>query len=46
MNHKTCELMIHPGNRFYDAAEVDLLRGPWRDSLGFPVRLINYRELV
>ena len=46
MNHKTCELMIHPGNQFYDQTEVELLRGPWRDSLGFPVRLINYRDLV
>ena len=46
IHHKTCELMIHPGNQCYDQTEVELLRGPWRDSLGFPVRLINYRDLV
>ncbi len=45
MKYRTCELMIHPGNRFYDQSEVELLRSPWRDSLGFPVRLISYRDL-
>jgi predicted glycoside hydrolase/deacetylase ChbG (UPF0249 family) len=42
---RSSEVVVHPGNSFYDSAEIDLLKGPWRESLPFPVRLISYHEL-
>ena len=46
IKHRNFEVVVHPGNTYYDAEEIELLRGPWRDELAFPVRLISYGELV
>jgi predicted glycoside hydrolase/deacetylase ChbG (UPF0249 family) len=43
-SYRSVELMVHPGLRDYDDG-TDLLPGLWRQSLSFPVRLINYNDL-
>ena len=41
--HRVIELMVHPGSRAFDYEdETEILSGPWRDDLSFPVRLVNY----
>ncbi len=45
MGQSTFEVVVHPANDYYHPSEVEILKGPWRDELKFPVRLINYREL-
>jgi len=45
MGQGTFEVVVHPANDYYDSSEVEILKGPWRDELKVPVRLINYREL-
>ena len=46
MKHRTFEAMVHPANDYYDPKEIELLRGPWREALDFPVRLISYHDLA
>lgn len=45
LSHKSFEVVVHPGNDYYAPEELEILEGPWRDSLKFPVRLVNYSEL-
>ena len=45
MNQRTFEVMVHPANEFYDADEIELLKGSWQGTLDFPVQLISYHEL-
>lgn len=45
LHHERVEVMVHPGSDLYGIDEIELLRGPWRDNLGFTVRLINYSNL-
>ena len=45
MRQHSVEVMVHPGSRYYDSDETELLRGPWRDAIGFPIRLISYADL-
>ena len=45
LKHRSFEVMVHPKNPFYDESEVDLLLGPWREELSFPVRLVNDDEV-
>ena len=45
MDHRTFEANVHPGNSYYHPEEVEILKGPWRDALSFPVRLISYHEI-
>lgn len=45
MNFRSFEVVVHPGNDYYDLDEIEILKGPWEDELGFPVRLISYHEL-
>jgi predicted glycoside hydrolase/deacetylase ChbG (UPF0249 family) len=45
MNQRTFEVNVHPENPFYDAGEAEILRGPWREAIGFPIRLISYYEI-
>ena len=41
--HRVIELMVHPGSRAFDYEdETEILSGPWKDDLSFPVRLVNY----
>ena len=46
LKHRTFEALVHPGNPFYDEGEVETLLGPWRDELGFPVRLITDFDVI
>jgi hypothetical protein len=42
----TVEVMVHPGSLAYgDQGEAGILRTPWEDAIGHPVRLISYKEL-
>lgn len=43
--YRSVELMVHPGYAPY-AEETELLRREWQASSPFPVRLINYTDLV
>ena len=44
--HQSIELMVHPGSRAFDYEdETEILSGPWRDDLSFPVRLLSYFEI-
>jgi len=45
LKHKTFEVVVHPGNDYYAPEEIEILEGPWCDSLKFPVRLVSYSEL-
>ena len=44
LKYQSVEIMVHPGLDNYDDG-TDLLPGPWRQSLKFPVRLISYADL-
>ena len=42
----TVEVMVHPGSVAYgDPGETEILRTPWEDEIGRPVRLISYKDL-
>lgn len=41
LSYRTFEVVVHPGNGYYPESEIELLRGEWRERLGFPVRLIS-----
>ena len=43
--HGTFEVVVHPGNDYYDAKEVEILEGSWSDPLKFQVRLVSYHDL-
>ena len=44
--HRTVELIVHPGSRAFDYEdETEILRGPWRDALTFPIRLVSFLEI-
>lgn len=45
MKHRTFEVNVHPESTYYDAGETEILRGPWREAVGFPIRLISYYEI-
>jgi predicted glycoside hydrolase/deacetylase ChbG (UPF0249 family) len=45
MNQRTFEVNVHPENPYYDAGEMDILRGPWREAIRLPIRLISYYEI-
>lgn len=45
LKHESFEVVVHPGNNYYAPEEIEILEGPWRDSLKFPVRLVSYSEL-
>ena len=40
----TVEVSAHPGNPHYPH-DVELLRSPWEEKLGFGVRLVSYHQL-
>lgn len=43
---RTFEVMVHPGSQAFDYEdETELLRSPWREALGFPIRLVSYLDL-
>lgn len=46
LKHNTFEVNVHPENDYYDSSEVEILRGPWREEVGFPIRLISYHQLT
>lgn len=39
------EVCVHPGSDYYDPSEIEILQGPWREELGFPIRLISYDDI-
>lgn len=42
----TVEVMVHPGSLVYGyQGETQILRTPWEDTMGRPVRLISYKDL-
>jgi predicted glycoside hydrolase/deacetylase ChbG (UPF0249 family) len=41
----TVEASAHPGNPNYPH-DTELLLSPWEERLGFPVRLVSYRQLA
>ena len=46
VNFDTVEVMVHPGSMTYTFQdEAQVLRTPWEDNIGHPVRLISYKEL-
>lgn len=45
LKQKRVEVMVHPGSEIYGDGEIELLKGPWRDSLDFQVRLISWADL-
>lgn len=45
MKQRTFEVNVHPENLYYDAGETEILRGPWREAVGFPIQLISYYEI-
>lgn len=45
MKHRSFEVVVHPGSEFYEQEKIELLESPWRDSLMFPVHLMNYFDL-
>jgi predicted glycoside hydrolase/deacetylase ChbG (UPF0249 family) len=46
LKRRVYEVTVHPGSSYYPTDEIDLLKGPWRESLDFPVQLISYAELT
>jgi predicted glycoside hydrolase/deacetylase ChbG (UPF0249 family) len=46
MNFRSFEVVVHPGSDYYDAGEIEILKGPWEEELGFPIRLISYHDLA
>ena len=45
MKYRTVEVGVHPGSDYYDPNEIEILEGPWREELGFPIRLISYYDI-
>ena len=45
LKHRSFEVNVHPANPYYDPEELEILQGPWREDVRFPIRLISYHEL-